>query len=312
MATPSYMTYSLPLLPVILRKHKEYESLDMLTFPFDTYTWLILIITSVLLITVNFMKTMSKVRSANSWHIVEGLLGVPTCRVPKPLALRTTFIIWIVTTFVLRSVYQSQLFHLYRTNFYATPPPTLTALVEDGYTAVCTQRSLPFIEYVPRIMDKTLPLVVLNTSNEIAPLRYLEEHPERNLVALSVEDFIYYYVANELKPQAALIVLPVIVNNQQISIYFSKHSYLTERFDEFILRFHQAGLLNTWRKTSRASYKITKRSGAAATIYENELMIDMKQVFGYIKTILILDVFAIIVFVLELASKRVLFLRKIL
>ncbi|XP_013104477.2 uncharacterized protein LOC106085025 [Stomoxys calcitrans] len=309
-ASPTYVTFNLPVVAVILRRQNEYQSLEVLTFPFDTTSWLLLILSSLILMAINKIKRRPRRSYVNSWQIVEALLGMPSHEMPERLSLRATLMIWTLSTLILRSVYQSLLFYLYRTRFYREPPNSLSELAESGYRAVCTIRSEPVLDFIPQFMDKSLHLTVLNTTNEMEPLLYLETHPEENIVAISVADTVYYYVQKMLSLDNVFLILDFRINDQQVSYYVPKHSYLIDRFNKYILTFHQTGFLEYWRKMSLESYRVL--SGSDGTEYENELLIDMKQFMGFMSILLFMHSVALIVFILEMLSKRYAFLRKFL
>lgn len=300
-ATPCFIIYYIPLVAVVLRQEDQYESIGILLFPFDRTTWFLLIISCGIFTIINGFQT--KAYKVNSFQILEVLIGMATSRVPKGTPRRIRFVIWVLCAFILRSVYQSLLFYLYRTHFYKSPPITLDGLAAAGYKTVCTQFSSDFVLYVPQIIDQTLPLIILNSSNELDPLRYLERHPDANVIAMTVMDFVTYYVATEMDYRNALQILPINVNVQQIVFYFAKHSYLNQRINEYILRFQEAGFLEMWRDWTNYDYRVTRRDGDAS-IYDQELMVNLKQLNGFFFVIIFLHLIAIVVFVLEMLSTR--------
>ncbi|XP_075156006.1 uncharacterized protein LOC142229337 [Haematobia irritans] len=285
-ATPTYVTFNLPVVAVILRRQNEYQSLEILAFPFDTTSWILLIVSSLVLMLINKFQRKPLRSYVCSWQIVEALLGVPSFRMPERLSLRTTLMIWILSTLILRSVYQSLLFYLFRTQFYREPPKSLEDLAKLGYKAICTIRSEPILDYIPEFMDKSIPLKVLNTTDEMEPLRYLENNADKNIVAISVADIVYYYVQKKINAENVFLILNFEINDQQISFYVPKHSYLIESFNKYILIFHQTGFLEYWRKMSLEKYRVF--IGSDSTEYENELLIDMKQFMGFIFIVLIM------------------------
>lgn len=304
-ATPTYITYNLPLVAIITQKENDYESLEILTFPFDKITWILLIVCSILLMVINYFKQKLNI-SISCWHIVEALLGVPSYKIPKGFSIRTILILWILSTFLLRSVYQSLLFYLYRTQFYRNPPQTLYDLEQSGYKAICTTRTYPILQHIPQFSNETIPLQVLNTTDEMEPLRFLAKYPEKNFAGISVTDFVYYYVHKNKGPVYLVING---INNQQIGFYVPKHSYFIEPFNDCILTFHQMGFLQLWRQRIIQSYHIAR--GSYTTKYESELLINMKQFMGFIWVLLIIHGVALVVFGLELLSKKLKILQKL-
>lgn len=300
----------MPLVAIVLRRQDQYESIGILTFPFDKCTWALLGLSCAILTIMNYFQRNGE-NNLSSLQIFEVLIGSPTSNLPKDTSRRIRFLLWIFSCFILRTIYQSLLFYLYRIHFYKSPPTTLQGLADGSYTTICSKISSNFLLYVPQILDETLPLLVLNGSNEIEPLRYLERRPNENLAVISIMDFAVYYAAIEMDDRNALQVLPINVNDQQIVFYFTKHSYLIHRIDNCILRYHQAGLLEKWRQWTSNEFKVTKRKGHASNI-NNELWVDLNQLIGFYYVILFLHTISFVVFLLELLSKKFAGLKKII
>ncbi|XP_065365323.1 uncharacterized protein LOC135958346 [Calliphora vicina] len=262
-ATSSYVTYYLPLVAVILRKQSKYESLSIFTFPFDSITWTLTLIFYGLIIILNNLNVDR--RRVNNFQIYEILMGMSVKSVPKVSSKRIHFMTALLSSFFLRSVYQSLLFYLFRTHFYKSPPRSLEDLVAEGYKAVCNEMSLNFIANVPQVQDKSLPIITIYSANEMYPLYYLELFRDQNYAAISNYDFALYYAYQLLSVGDVLQVLPINVNDQQIGFYLAKHSYLVDRFNRYILRFQQAGLLLKWKEWSNFEYQISKQKDAATS-----------------------------------------------
>ncbi|XP_058978071.1 uncharacterized protein LOC131802241 [Musca domestica] len=308
LATSTYVTFSVPLAAVVVRRESGHESLNVLIFPFDMPTWVLLIISSLILIIINYFRQ-KNVRSASTWQIIESLLGLPSVRIPERLSPRVTFIIWMLSTFVLRLVYQSILFFLYRTQFYRQPPTTVIDFAVSGYRAVCTQPTAPLLTYIPQFMDNSLPLIVLNTTDEMAPLRYIDKNSHENLVAITVRDFVFYYVHTELSRSKVFILMQMSLNDQKITFYVPKHSYLAERLENCILGYHQMGFMELWRKLTYESFRISQSS--YSTKYEAALLVNLRQIMSFIYLVVFLQSASIVIFVLELLSKKFDFLKKL-
>ncbi|XP_065365321.1 uncharacterized protein LOC135958344 [Calliphora vicina] len=306
-ATPSYVTYYLTFVAVMLRKQTQFQNVGMLTFPFDKTTWTLIIVIYVLIVVMNSFNV--KNRIVENFQIHQVFIGMPIKNVPKITSKRLRLSVMLITSFILRSVYQSLLFHLLRTHFYEEPPQTLDGLVANGYKAICSEMSLNFVVNVPQIEDHSLPLFVVYSSNEMYPLYYMEHNSDQNFVAISILEFTLFYAIGLLSTDNALVILSVSVNEQQIGFYFVKHSYLVDRFNYYILYFQQAGLLQKWKEWSTMEYLVTQQSGDS-TSYENVLMVNLKQLFGIFFVMAILHSLSIVVFGLELLSKKFKWLQK--
>ncbi|XP_065365322.1 uncharacterized protein LOC135958345 [Calliphora vicina] len=186
-ATPTYVTYYVPLIALILRKLATHESMDILTFPFDGVTWILMIVVYVIIGIINAVQT--KQIKGSIFQTFEIIIGVTTKDVPKKTPTRIRFMTTILSSFILRSVYQSLLFFVFRSNFYIATPYTLNGLATEGYKVVSTELTMQFLLYVPEIENKTLPLIVTNSTSEMSPMRYVEYHRNESLVAISIIEF---------------------------------------------------------------------------------------------------------------------------
>lgn len=306
-ATPSYVTYYLPFVAVILRKKTRFQAVGMLTFPFDKTTWILIIAIYIIIVVMNSFNVRNRI--IENFQIHQVFLGMPIRNVPKLTSKRVRLLTMLLTSFVLRSVYQSLLFHLFRTHFYEAPPVTLNGLVEHGYKAVCTGMSVQFVINVPQIENGSLPLFVIYSSNELFPLYFLELNSDKNFVAFSVFEFALFYALAVLTGENALQILPININEQQIGFYFTKHSYLVDRFNDYILSFQQSGLLTKWKEWNNMEYLVSQASGHS-TSYEDVLIVNLNQLTGFFIVILVMHALAIVSFLLELLSKRVKWLQK--
>ncbi|XP_046803055.1 uncharacterized protein LOC111674904 [Lucilia cuprina] len=179
----------------------------------------------------------AKNRIVQNFQIHQVFIGMPIKNLPKDSSKRIRLMVMLVTSFILRSVYQSLLFHLFRTHFYESPPVTLDGLVAQGYKA-----------------DRSLPLLIIHSTNEMYPLYFLVVNQDKNFIAMSIFEFTLFYALGILSPKNALQILPINVNEQQIGFYFVKHSYLVDQFNNYILYFQQAGLLQKWKEWSNMEH----------------------------------------------------------
>lgn len=258
---------------------------------------------------MGLLNSFQKQKSCGIFGIFEVILGMPIRNVPEWTSSRIRFMTTILSSFILRSIYQSLLFFIFRSNFYQAPPITLSGLVDNGYRAVCTDLTLRFLLNVPQIEDKSLPLVIINNTNELHPLRYLQLYSNESLVAMSIIEFAVRFVHEEMEVGGALQILPINVKDQQVCFYLPKHSYFSELFDLYIIRLHQSGLLIKWREWSYDNYTVTH--GTSSTAYEKELMVNLSQLLGFMFLMVFMFVVAIILFVLEMMSKKIRFFKKI-
>lgn len=307
MATPSPVTYNIPIIGILLRKPKQDIALGMIAYPFDDTTWIIMLIVYAIIGILNCF-VMSQGKGGGILSVFEVIIGGSVKNVPKPNAKRISFLTLVLSSFIFRSFYQSLLFFLFRTNYYQTTPTTLEGLAANGYKAVATALTMQFLHHVPEIEDKSLPTVVIDTTDEMIPLRYLYDNRNESLVTMSIEEFALRYVREDLPSGNALLVLSMSVKDQQIGFYLLKHSYLSESFNNYIGHFHQAGLLVKWREWTTSEYQVSQ--GRASTANPDALMVSMQQLLGFLLLIGFMNSIALLLFGFELLSRKFKWLKK--
>ena len=298
-ATPTIVTYNVPIIPLVLRKLSKHKSIGLLTFPFDHSTWLLMILVYSAIAILNVFE--SKDIKTGIFQTFEIVIGSAVKTLPIKSSSRLRVITTIVTSFILRSVYQSLLFYIFRTNFYQILPYSLKGLGDEGYKAVATDVTAKFLLQIPEMANNTLPLIITNSSSEMSPFRYMEFHRDELLVTMSIVEFGLRYVEEELAFGSALRLLPVKVTDQQIVFYLPKHSYLIDRFNDYILRLDAAGLLVMWKKWTNADFKVSRRT-VSHNEYNSALIINLKHFSGFLTLMAILHMTSIVFFVVEMLS----------
>lgn len=308
-ASPVFTTYSVPIIPLVLRKVASIESIGILTFPFDYITWTLMIAFYIVMVIINVIQT--KDTKASIFDTFELVIGSSINKLPQKSSTRVRFMTAIISSFILRIVYQSLLYLIFRSNFYLVPPFSLCGLAEKGYRAVATEVTAEFLLQVPEIANKTLPLIITNSSSEMSPMRFMEFHRNESLVAMSTNEYALRYVREELTYRTVIRVLPIDITDQHISFYLTKHSYLIDRFNDYILRLHASGLLEIWQLWTNSEYKVTERT-VSASGYDGTLIISFQQIAGFFRLIAALHLISLVFFVLEVLSSRYKWMQKFL
>lgn len=306
MATPSIVTYNIPIVGIVLRKPKKNIALGMIAYPFDNTTWIIMLIVYA---TIGIQNCFGNACGKGGILLVfEIIIGISVKNLPKANAIRISFLTLVLSAFIFRSFYQSLLFFLFRSNYYQAIPTALEDLAANGYKALVTALSMQFMHHVPQIANKSLTTIVFDTTDDMILLRYLYEHGSESLVAMSIEEFAMRFVREELPPGNALFIMPMNVKDQQIAFYYLKHSYLGERFDIYFGYFQQAGLLVKWREWTISNYQISQIRSSASNA--DAIMVSMKQLLGFLLLIGLMNTTALLLFGLELLSRKYLYLQR--
>uniref|UniRef100_A0A1I8MPE7 Putative ionotropic receptor ligand binding domain-containing protein n=1 Tax=Musca domestica TaxID=7370 RepID=A0A1I8MPE7_MUSDO len=296
-------TYHTTLVAVIIRSPYPLTSIRTLVFPFDTDAWICLLCTLLAMITINQMRRHSN--SMTNLQFIEIFLGLSTLYRPRLKWHSLSFLIWLWCSFLLRSIYQSMIFYLYNFDIFQNPPKSLDALVEHGFTLICTRKTLQFVENIPQVANNMLRKIIFDSSDEMQQLVHLDRLSERNYAAIVDKEIAKFYI-NNMKPKNILQILPFTVNNIPTTIYLPKHSFLIETINDNILRIFGAGLHETWTLYNGAE-DYPKNDEPQRTMFDMSFI----HVFSVLELSLILYFVSFVIFLLELCSRKLKCLQKL-
>lgn len=305
--TSVFTTYSVPIIPLVLRKMLLAESIGIWTFPFDYITWTLMIVCNIVTAIVRALQT--KDTKKGIFDTFGIIIGGTIKKVPRKISSRVHFMTTLIGSFIFRTAYQSLLFVIFRSNLYMVPPFSLSGLAEEGYRAVATEVTSYFLLQLPEIANNTLPLIITNSSSEMSPMRFMEFHRNESLVAMSTYEFTLRYVREELAHRSVIRELPIDIKEQKIGFYLPKHSFLIDCFNDYVLRLHASGLLEMWKLWTNSEYKVSEKT-VSASGYNEALMINLQQIGNFFIFILICHIISIVLFVLEMLSPKCKWLQK--
>ncbi|XP_037930387.1 ionotropic receptor 25a-like, partial [Teleopsis dalmanni] len=255
-ALPYYQSWT--VYAVLLMQ--PYSSLEILGFAFDTKTWLCLFISLcfTLILTYILHRYIKK-----SWlariilgiprpqtpltNLVSVFLGVPITPMPSSTYTRFVIIHWFIYGLLIRTAYQSLLFQLLQTDMYQEPPKTLSDLISRHYTLIITTTAFDQVKRVPHI-DET-DIIFNNSTFEPDTFAIVAENSNKRLAGVSPMDFLKFYVVKNNK-RGIFFVLPEKIFTQHITMYFTKHTYLIDRFNYIFMQLRSQGLIDYWASKS--------------------------------------------------------------
>ncbi|KAM7350110.1 uncharacterized protein ACRADG_008772 [Cochliomyia hominivorax] len=260
-ALPYYQTYQIY---GVLTSSQLFTSLELLMYPFDNLTW-ILIFGSIFLgllisfIIQNFYNKSKLIRIAIGFpkfrtpymNIFRIFLGQNLIQIPTTYFARFIIIAWHIYTLLFRTAYQSLLFQSVKLNVYHQPPKTLTDLIASHCILVMTEGTYDTVKTVPRIAQGFIDSIRIKNSSEQSTFFFVEHHQvkEQCLATVSSQDFLTYHIIKEDK-RGLFYMLPEKIFAQHITMYFSKHSYLINRFNELFMNLRSMGLIDFWARQS--------------------------------------------------------------
>ncbi|KAM7348086.1 uncharacterized protein ACRADG_007510 isoform 2-T2 [Cochliomyia hominivorax] len=303
-ALPYYQTYQVY---GILTTSQLYTSLELLAYPFDNLTWSFLLSSIILGLIITLIVTdgynhskliriavgYPPLRNA-SLNIFRFMLGQNIIQIPETHFARFMIVSFHIYGILFRTAYQSLLFQSLKINVYHEPPQTLTDLINQDCTLVMTEGTYYTVYTVPRIKAGYIDVIQIKSTSEGSAFFFLENDKEqRCLAAVSPKDFFTYHIIKEQK-RGLFYILPENIFAQQVTMYFTKHSFLINRFNELLMNLRSMGLIDFWaRRSLDTSILNTKRESIFVVIRVNDLS-------GICLICSILFIIGILVFVLEL------------
>lgn len=294
--------YHTTLVAVVIRNPYPLSSLKTLVFPFDTTVWICLLCS--LLMTIAINQTQRHTNPFTNLNFAEILLGLSTLYRPQLKWHSLSVLTWLWSSLLLRSLYQSMIFYLYNFDIFENLPKSLDTLAEQGFTLICTRKTMTFVQKIPQVEENMLRTIVLNTTNEMYQLFYLDKISEGNYAAIVDKEIAKFFIDN-MAPKNNLKILPFTVNSIQTTIYLPKHSFLIEAINANILRFFAAGFQVVWKLHNR-SLENPNNEDSQRTISEMSFM----HVISVLELTVILYFLSFVIFLLELYSKKSTFLQK--
>ncbi|KAI8124067.1 putative glutamate receptor [Lucilia cuprina] len=308
-AVPYYQTFQIY---GILTTTQLYTSLERLVYPFDNVTWIYLFFSVQLGLIIAFIidylydkSLLVRIAIGNPrirtpvTNVMRLFMGQSLIQIPETHFSRFMIISWHVYGLLLRTAYQSLLFQLLKLNIYHEPPENLSDLINQQCILVMTEGTYDTVHTVPRIEEGYINVIKLKNTSEESSFFFLENDKElRCLAVVSPKDFLTYHVIKERK-MGIFYVLPETIFAQQITMYFSKHSFLINRFNALFMNLRSMGLIDFWaRKSLNTDFLKSTRE-------TQFIPINMENVEGILIIYSVLILIGIVVFFIEMIIFRV-------
>ncbi|XP_053677921.1 uncharacterized protein LOC128728323 [Anopheles nili] len=238
------------------------------------------------------------------------LLGGAVVNTPRRNFARSLFVLWLYFTFVVRTLYQGSLYlYLQRS---ATYPPLST--IEEVHNSALQYHmvniAMRFFVDRPQILPRVhfIPPGLDTLGEAVAGMA--ERYQDR--VVVCPIDMVAYN--NKLKRRKHLgkkiYVTRESITFFPLTIYYPKKSFLTQVFDHEIKKIIQSGIINFWvRNYGDYDLDTGRRTSQTAT---SPRKLTLKHMVGAYQILLGVHLLAIIVFLFELASIRIVIIRRLL
>lgn len=304
--SPSATFYQTMQVFTVLAKRQPFQSFEILTYPFDIYIWTMwLMLTLILLLftfiferihipTLHFIYDVRCTSSINI-NIIATSLGQPAFNTLQPQRnfARYFTTMWALMTFLLRSTYQSSLYDFLNSDKTVQPPNTAAELAARKFTLIVNVATSDSFSGIPILRNKQLDLKIMNIT-DAGGYPILEANPDKNYATGTPRDFLVDYV-NSYHKYGVFHVLEETIFSQQLCVYFSKHSYLLPSFDRVLLNLRSFGLIDHWARQVFDD-RFLEQTGEERI----PLALGISQLWSIFKTCLIIDLLAVMVFVVEI------------
>ncbi|XP_017085326.1 uncharacterized protein LOC108117424 [Drosophila eugracilis] len=298
----------------VLSSSYELSSFDILFYPYRLQIWMailgVVVLSALLQLAVDRMLT-ERIRSRTWLNLELIFVGMPLLETPKAHTARLYCLLLMMYTLIIRTIYQGLLYHLIRTHQLNRWPQTIESLVQKNYTVVLTPIVQEVVDEIPSVQHMRFRL--LEATSELDPLYFLEANHQlrQHVTASALDIFIHFnrlsaekvHKRGEQGTGAHFEIVPEDIISMQLTMYLAKHSFLIDQLNEEIMWMRSVGLLAVWARWELVeTYLRNEQSFQILGIMELYAIFLMVTVGLFV---------GLIVFILELASLRSLYLRKL-
>ncbi|XP_073811286.1 uncharacterized protein [Musca autumnalis] len=224
-------------------------------------------------------------------HLFVTLLGspLPSYAVPRRNFARFIFIAWLLWTMELRNFYQGKMFDTLRLAKRQPTPKTIRELNDRDYTLL----ALHYGNYYPH--NKT---IIVDESSDRLNILNTVDMP---FTTTAILDFLAYYNMANWK-RSKLTFVEEIIYVYHSAMFFPKHSILLPSFNRKFKLLSDAGITSYVARQHVHPYF---RSTKAPHLNSDELpQITHKNLSGLYLIYLAMNGMALMIFILELGSKK--------
>ncbi|KAH8419719.1 hypothetical protein KR009_001533 [Drosophila setifemur] len=303
----------------VLASSYELSSLDILLYPYRYQIWLgilgVVTLSALLQVTMDRLLRGGGLQYQTWLNLELIFVGMPLLesQSPRTHTARLFCVVLMMYTLIIRTIYQGLLYHLIRTHELNRWPQSIEALVEGNYTVVLTPLVHEALEEIPSVQHMRFRLLEHATS-ELDPLYFLEANHQlsKHVTASAWDIFIHFnrlsaeqvhHQGGVLSKGARFELVPEDLISMQLTMYLAKHSFLIDHLNEEIMWMRSVGLLAVW-----ARWELVESYEKGEQSFQVLGLMELYAIFLMMLSGLLLS---LLVFLLELASRRSLLLRRL-
>ncbi|XP_037813401.1 uncharacterized protein LOC119604695 [Lucilia sericata] len=196
--------------------------------------------------TVAYYMILGRENDNPAYNMVVISLGGAVAKDPKVPFSRFLLMLWLLATFILRTVYQAFMFYFIKSDLQKPLPKLIAELYYNKYRIFMSDVVYSSIANLPLLASKA---EILNTT-ELESFEMLKNPPDYapyKLALLMAQEYYGYYklitpINNDF------YVVPEKLFTQQLTIYMKKNSAYLKRFNTYIDSYINEGLMNRWQR----------------------------------------------------------------
>ncbi|KAH8396342.1 hypothetical protein KR222_008882 [Zaprionus bogoriensis] len=283
-------SYKLIEYVVVLRAGQRYSSFEIMLFPFDSYTWQLLIALAVLRLLGPLLWAVAGVRR----------------RLPAPVLIG-----WSMLLFMLRIGYESSVFDYVHNGPTRPLPRTLDEVMREGYDFIMDHATYRMTLTLPgmRARSRILPGLPTDMFDQL-----LQRPLASRTAVLSSLDFLAYHLARHPEQRHRYTIVDERVMNNMVCMYFPMGSYMAPAISELLFQLrsfgicqhlsrsikrHEPGLVTTANHRGHPLVRKLRNTPASVQFVES-----MRFLLAAISCLLLGELLTLGVFVLELLSRQ--------
>ncbi|XP_055611361.1 uncharacterized protein LOC129757968 [Uranotaenia lowii] len=217
---------------------------------------------------------------------------------------RTVFFLWIYYTFIIRSAYQGSLYKYLQRTMNHPPLKTMDDIDRSGVNYYMMEIAKRFFVTMPSVLERTIFI----TPGKDSLGKTIEQlgRGELDGVVLVTSDYAAYH--NKVFPKRQMVrITRELISAYPFGFYYPKKSRLTRVFDEQIRSLQPTGMIGFWiRRYGDYNFFEKPKQNEGLRALTNGHLAGGYQVFACLLGL------SVVVFAIELASIRIVCLRKFL
>ena len=287
---------------VVSSRTDAYDPYTKLLMPFDIDIWIILIFIFIFGNIAVFMVIyldrkvtyylLGRDNDSPTYNMLIISLGGAVTRDPKIPFSRFLLMLWLLATFVLRSVYQGFMYHFIRSDLHRPPPKQIRDLFQPEYHILVSEVVYTALTDLPYLYDN-VELLNISEVEAFDMLRHPEDfRPNKLAILTALEYFGFYKLFTPINRD--FYIVPQKLFTQQLSIYMKKNSPYLQRFNMYIQYYINEGLMNRWERLLVFANNAYKRQN------ESPKATKMSHLLGVFNLLLIGLAMSLMIFLMEI------------